>query len=604
MELMQNLMWLFTVPVLKVAIKVGVALSTLFLIVQVIRWALKSKARNPFATDDRRQRPLTKKANDKKSGAAFKGRHQPFDVKKVPERLDAVVVGSDVSSLTTAAILAKTGRTVLVLEPSVDDDGTNSSSLDPGMHTVGQMGQTASLSKVLLDQITDGQMEWTPMEDAHATVFIHGRKYSVMSDLNAWKTYLLDTFPQERKAINAYFSLLAKAPNRRRYARNYLLKFLPAWVSKLTVPFVGLFLGDSCGQREYALDVVKDLTSDKHLQLLLTHNWLQAATVPSKLSFGAHAATVNHYKDGAFRISNGGSNLASEFARQVAPVIERTGGKVMVNAKVTEILHNGFKAMGVALDDQGRGGGEVHHIVAPLVVSGGGGVRETFQKLLPQKVAQSSSLWKLCQTLKPAVRRVGLTLKLNGTCRDLGLKVNQNTWALTSLDDEKKTDQPVFITCTDGCFDKTAELNVITCLPFSDKEENSTSPTKLREKATEQQQLETLLVRTCHELFPQIRNKVQSVEASSIVRETSSSFFDQSPRRFEAGNEVVLRPETDVPGLYLTGADVLAGPGFCSAMFAGLLTAAAILERNILWDLHELKKTVIKQEASPSQKQQ
>ncbi len=41
---------------------------------------------------------------------------QGFSREKIPDDLDAVVVGSGIGGLTTAAILAKVGKKVLVLE--------------------------------------------------------------------------------------------------------------------------------------------------------------------------------------------------------------------------------------------------------------------------------------------------------------------------------------------------------------------------------------------------------------------------------------------------------------------------------------------------------
>ena len=75
-----------------------------------------------------------------------------------------------------------------------------------------------------------------------------------------------------------------------------------------------------------------------------------------------------------------------------------------------------------------------------------------------------------------------------------------------------------------------------------------------------------------------------------------------------------LRPETDVPGLYLTGQDILSC-GFTGALFAGVVSAQvtslsrntdykhtnlaqAILGRNVLSDLaglhNKLEKTAVK----------
>ena len=51
-----DLMWLFTVPVLKLAIKIAILLAALFLIIQIVRWAIQSKPANPFSRDTRQAR--------------------------------------------------------------------------------------------------------------------------------------------------------------------------------------------------------------------------------------------------------------------------------------------------------------------------------------------------------------------------------------------------------------------------------------------------------------------------------------------------------------------------------------------------------------------
>lgn len=84
-----------------------------FLIFFVVRKFLSAKkGPNPFAQDTRRPKePLEKdlKARDKvlKNG---------FVAKKVPENLDVIVIGSGIGSLSCAAMLAKAGKRVLVLE--------------------------------------------------------------------------------------------------------------------------------------------------------------------------------------------------------------------------------------------------------------------------------------------------------------------------------------------------------------------------------------------------------------------------------------------------------------------------------------------------------
>ena len=49
----------------------------------------------------------------------------------------------------------------------------------------------------------------------------------------------------------------------------------------------------------------------------------------------------------------------------------------------------------------------------------------------------------------------------------------------------------------------------------------------------------------------------------------------------------LTRPETDIPGLYITGQDALLC-GFTGALFGGLLCASTVLKRNVMQDLENL----------------
>lgn len=56
--------------------------------------------------------------------------------------------------------------------------------------------------------------------------------------------------------------------------------------------------------------------------------------LPSKAPFGLHSVILGHYFSGAYYIRGG----PSEIAFQMIQVIEESGGRVLVNAPVSEIL--------------------------------------------------------------------------------------------------------------------------------------------------------------------------------------------------------------------------------------------------------------------------
>ena len=97
MAILDPIMWLFTVPVLKTAITVGIILLGLFVVIQVIRWSMQSSSPNPFKFDDRKpRRPYI--TDQRKRDEIIK---QSFSPDKVPDELDAIIIGSGIGGMAT-----------------------------------------------------------------------------------------------------------------------------------------------------------------------------------------------------------------------------------------------------------------------------------------------------------------------------------------------------------------------------------------------------------------------------------------------------------------------------------------------------------------------
>ncbi len=92
------------------AVKATVAVAAVFLLLQVLRWWRQAAPRNPFAEDDA-DRGAEGEEPDPELDQRKRERviKQAFHPDKVPRDLDAIVVGSGLSGLTTAAVLARSG---------------------------------------------------------------------------------------------------------------------------------------------------------------------------------------------------------------------------------------------------------------------------------------------------------------------------------------------------------------------------------------------------------------------------------------------------------------------------------------------------------------
>jgi len=109
------------------------------------------------------------------------------------------------------------------------------------------------------------------------------------------------------------------------------------------------------------------------------------------------------------------------------------------------------------------------------------------------------------------------------------------------------------------------------------------------------------LVDQASQLYPQIKDKIDYIEIGSPV--TNKHYLaaphgeiyglDHGFERFDPWTLARLRPQTDIPGLYLTGQDAMLC-GFTGALFGGLLCTGAILGRNIMGDLETLHAKIKK----------
>jgi all-trans-retinol 13,14-reductase len=94
---------------------------------------------------------------------------------------------------------------------------------------------------------------------------------------------------------------------------------------------------------------------------------------------------------------------------------------------------------------------------------------------------------------------------------------------------------------------------------------------------------------------PQIESAIEYMELSTPLSTRHFTQYNKgeiyglehSPDRF---NIRELRPQTHIKNLYLTGQDIVC-VGVGGALFSGMLTATAVLNRNVMWNVLRHKKS-------------
>ncbi|PIK39335.1 hypothetical protein BSL78_23841 [Apostichopus japonicus] len=388
------------------------------------KFGSKPPSRNPFAEDCVRP-PQPVVIDQHVRDKVIK---QGFTSNKVPENLDAVIVGSGIGGLAMGAIMAKAGKKVLVLEQHDQSGGCCHSFIekgfefDVGIHYCGELGE-GTLTRVLIDQLTDGQLVWEKVDEIYDIVAIGEagkKKYYEMKcgPRQVFRDNLVRQFPDDVKAIDKFMALLKKGKGQ--FSRSIILKVLPKWLSQVLVStgIIHLITRQFVEAKKSLDEVLEDLTDNKDLRTVFSYCFGDFGTPPDKCPFFMQASLMNHFMWGGYYPRGG----ASEIAFHLIPTIEKAGGKCLVRAPVTEIvLNKDGAATGVVV----RKGSNDVTINAPMVISDAG-VYNT-AKLLSPNVTPSVSqvIGKREEGLQNGYGGFSLFVGLKGTTEELNLPRRQ-----------------------------------------------------------------------------------------------------------------------------------------------------------------------------------
>lgn len=502
---------------------------------------------------------------------------------------DAIVIGSGMGGMTAAAMLAKMGQRVLVLEQHYVPGGFTHMfnrpgySWDVGVHAVGEVTRH-SLTGKLLHHLTDGALEWASLGPVYDEFhWPDGFRIDFPDSPRAFRDNLVRAFPNETDAIDGYLASSRDVASAA--SRYFLARTLPASVGGFAEKVLARQATTAFAETtKHRLD---RLTDNERLKSVLASQWGYYGATPSKSSFAIQALVMKHFMHGGYYPVGG----ASEIANTLLGTVAKAGGWTRISSDVETILIERGRAVGVRLKKTGE------ELRARRVISAAG-VMSTIARLLPPEV-QGATWAREIMALTPAPAHVCLYIGFKGDIRKAGAtaanKWFYETWsteadAWDTRPGEDLPDAPClyssFPSLKDPRHDPGPEERhtgeVVTFVPY--ERFSRWVDARWKKRGASYDEFKAALTQHMLEQFlrhmPELRPMIDVVELSTPVstehftRPMAGSIYGiaPTPERFACK---WLRPRSPIPGLFFAGSEVTT-VGVTGAMVGGVLAATSI----------------------------
>ena len=516
---------------------------------------------------------------------------------------DAVIIGSGLGSMTCGAILAKSGKKVLLLEKHYVAGGfthvfkRKEYEWDVGIHYVGDVHRDFTFMSILFDYISDHQLKWQEMDEVYDRIVLGENVYDFKAGKENLLEMLYERFPGEESAIDEYIKAVDAATGSNK--KFFQERALPTILSKL----VGGFLTKNYYKwsDRTTKDVLDSLTDNKELKGVLAGQYGDHGLPPGQSSFAIQSVVNKHYwRGGAFPVGG-----CQRIAETIIPVIEKAGGAVAVRAGVEEVIVEKGKAVGVLMEDGTR-------IEAPMIISGAGYLN-SFGKLLNQDVQEAIG-FNPDKGVPPSTSHICLYIGLKHNLRELGIG-NSNYWVYPHndhdrgvkeyLDDPSKPFPVTYISFPslkdpewEERYPGKSTIEMITLAPYEwfKKWEDERWKHRGEDYEAYKEELSQRLLKELYKQFPQLVGKIDYYELSTPLSTKHFVHYDKgeiygldhTPERFRMQE---LRPKTPIKNYYLTGQDIVT-VGIGGALMSGLVTAAHVTTD--FWMIDKIVDRVIK----------
>lgn len=269
------------------------------------------------------------------------------------EAYDVIVIGAGIGGLSTAALLAKAGKSVLLIERHDRPGGyahgfrRKHFHFDSGVHLISGCGAEGYRNGHTIHNICravgiDADNLFLPITD-YARALFPGLEVSLQSGESAFVDSLSREFPQEKDQLLALIRLCKAVAEEAMLAEEVLEQSRVSRLSPMQT------LGNLFRYRRATLRQVLDqYLHNPRLKSVCAALWPYLGLPPDQLSFLYWATMMagytyegGYYCHGSFQI----------YANRLAEAVESNGGEVLLNASVRRIAIDHGRVSGVVLEN-------------------------------------------------------------------------------------------------------------------------------------------------------------------------------------------------------------------------------------------------------------